>query len=65
MLMMMMVLTLQRRHQKVKFGWPATSFLFLTPTLFYIMAKANKFYTFLIMCTGMAVGSTAVNKVNI
>jgi hypothetical protein len=27
------------------------------------MAQVNKFYTFLIMCTGMAAGSTIVNKV--
>lgn len=28
------------------------------------MAQPNKFYTFLIMCTGMAAGSTAVNRVS-
>lgn len=39
-------------------------FYSFNPYTFYIMAKANKFYTFLIMCTGMAAGSTAVNKVN-
>ncbi|KAI8078708.1 uncharacterized protein BX664DRAFT_362282 [Halteromyces radiatus] len=27
------------------------------------MAKANKFYIFLTLCSGMAIGSTIVNKV--